>query len=261
MNTVTITEILGRAEQGMTRPFLCRADDGRLYYAKGRFAGLRSLCCEWVAGNLARAFGMPVPDFAIADVPTHLVEGSDRTDIRELGAGPVFASSRLEHAREITWEEAKDWHPDVRARVLLFDWLVKNEDRSLSALGGNPNLLVTAEREGEWDEDSRTKERANFHQCLWTFDFNLAFDPDFDENRFSGCHIFGNTIIPEALRAEFEGKMATALAQLPRIFASMPTEWLYVDGDESLPVQLDQTEVYSTLNRRLNDLDSYWLSL
>lgn len=258
---VTITEILSRSDQGMTRPFLCRADDGGLYYVKGRYAGLRSLCCEWVAGNLARVFGMPVPEFVIAEVPSHLVEGSERPDVRDLGAGPVFASSRLENAREITWQETKDWHIDGRARVLLFDWLVKNEDRSLSALGGNPNLLITAEQEGGWDEDGRTKERAYYHQCLWTFDFNLAFDPDFDAERFLGGHIFANTFIPEAIRAEFETRLPAALVELPRIFDRMPVEWLHMDGDESLPVQLDQNEVYSILKRRLTDLDAWGLTL
>jgi len=55
MNTpITITEILGRAEQGMTRPFVCRGDDWMTYYVKGAYAGLRSLCCEWVASAVAR---------------------------------------------------------------------------------------------------------------------------------------------------------------------------------------------------------------
>ena len=41
--TVGITEVIGRSSQGITRPFLCRADDGRLYYVKGNGAGRRAL--------------------------------------------------------------------------------------------------------------------------------------------------------------------------------------------------------------------------
>lgn len=166
--TVTIVEVLGRAEQGMTLPFLCRGDDDLLYYVKGRRAGLHSLCCEWIAGHLALALGLPLPHFAIAEVPEALVNGSDREDIWELGAGLVFASARLEAAREITWTEAQTCAAELKATVLLFDWWVHNEDRILSALGGNPNLLMTAEG-----------------NKMWVFDFNLAFDPDFSVDRFA----------------------------------------------------------------------------
>ncbi len=43
---ITITEVVGRAVQGMTRPFLCKAGFSD-YYVKGTYAGLDSLCCEW----------------------------------------------------------------------------------------------------------------------------------------------------------------------------------------------------------------------
>lgn len=45
---ITITEVLGRSEQGMTKPFLCVAEFAE-YYVKGAYAGKNSLCCEWVA--------------------------------------------------------------------------------------------------------------------------------------------------------------------------------------------------------------------
>ena len=44
--TITITEVVGRAVQGMTKPFLCKAGFFD-YDVKGAYAGLDSLCCEW----------------------------------------------------------------------------------------------------------------------------------------------------------------------------------------------------------------------
>ena len=258
---ITITEILGRSEQGMTRPFLCRADDGRLHYVKGRYAGQRSLCCEWVAGHLARALGLPVPDFDIAEVPRVLVDGSDREDIRDLGAGPAFASARTENAREITWSEAEEWPPEMRSRILLFDWWVQNEDRSLSALGGNPNLLINTEAEVGLVTPLHDRQRLVQHPCLWAFDFNLAFDPKFDASRFLDGHIFASTGIPDALRQEMEPRMKTALDGLSQLFGRLPDEWLYLDGDESLAVQLDQNNVYNTLNRPFADPGTFWTLL
>ncbi|MFN0080459.1 MAG: HipA family kinase [Prosthecobacter sp.] len=59
--TLAITEILGRSEQGMTRPFICRAG-ALIHYVKGRYAGQRSLCCEWIAGRAAQFLldGLPL---------------------------------------------------------------------------------------------------------------------------------------------------------------------------------------------------------
>ena len=49
---IQIVEIIGRSTQGITRPFICRGEDGHIYFVKGRGAGKRSLICEWIAGNL-----------------------------------------------------------------------------------------------------------------------------------------------------------------------------------------------------------------
>ncbi len=256
---ITITEILARSDQGITRPFLCRADDGGLYYVKGDYAGQRSLCCEWVAGHLARALELPVPDFDIADVPRVLVHGSDRDDIRELGVGPAFASARVEDSHEITWSETESFPADIRARILLFDWWVQNEDRSLSALGGNPNLLISSEAEVDDLSDHRHgRQRFVHHTCLWAFDFNLAFDPEFDATRFRQNHIFASVSIPEGLRMEMVPRMSEALSNLPQFFEGLPEEWLYLDGDESLPVQLDQNRVCAILKRPFADPESFW---
>lgn len=72
--TVQVVEVLRRSEQGMTRPFICRGDDGEIYFVKGVGAGRRSQICEWVAGKLASAFGLPIAPFRLLDVPEELIE-------------------------------------------------------------------------------------------------------------------------------------------------------------------------------------------
>lgn len=243
---VTIVEILGRSEQGMTRPFRCRGDDEKLYYVKGNYAGLNSLCCEWVAGNLAQAMGLPLPEFAIASVPESLVMASDRSDIRDLGAGLVFASERLEEAREITWLEACASHEEIMASVMLFDWWVHNEDRCLSALGGNPNLLMTAD--------------GSEHGKLWMFDFNMAFDPEFSRERFLENHVFAKRFggWPAGFREKVDPKMHLAINELNDFLASLPSEWLHLEGSEELPSNLDQDMVRSILSRPFLESDAFW---
>ena len=71
---VTIVEVKRRSRQGVTRPFYCRGDDDRWYWAKGNFAGKAALCYEWLAGRVAQEFKMrfdsaisaPTVDYGLA---------------------------------------------------------------------------------------------------------------------------------------------------------------------------------------------------
>lgn len=262
---ITINEVIGRSEQGMTRPFLCHADDWMTYYVKGAYAGKKSLCCEWVASGLANLLvheePLGLPRFRMAEVPLALVEGSARSDIRDLGACWVFASMRIEGGQELNWSAAQDWPDGTMAMVLLMDLWLQNEDRSLSPHGGNPNLLVEHipelpddDPEGAlWMDQPR-------REMLWVYDFNLAFDPNFNRERFFGAHVFGGMLKqwPDGFRERMEPRLQEALRRLPELFAELPAEWLHVDGDERLPVQLDLGRVTSVLNLPFTEPEIFW---
>jgi hypothetical protein len=55
-----------------------------------------------------------------------------------------------------------------------------------------------------------------------------------------------------------EARMRAALDQVRLIFAELPLEWLHLDGDESLPVQLDVENVVSALNLAFTDPATFW---
>ncbi len=270
MNTpITITDVMLRSEQGATRPFYCGADSGlgyrQIYCVKGAYAGKDSLCCEWVASRLANLLmegeALKLPPFRMAEVPEELIEFSARPDIRDLGAGHVFASLLIVSGQELTWSTAQGWPEKTMALLLLLDLWIQNEDRSLTELGGNPNLLVEQipplpddDPEGAlWKDEPR-------REMLWAYDFNLAFDSDFDRERFFGVHVFGKMLKqwPEGFREQMESLMKAALAEVPAIFAELPLEWLHVDGDESLPVQLDMKRVISALELPFTDPETFW---
>ena len=123
---------------------------------------------------MATDFGLPIAEYAIADVPDTLIALGVRTDLRkDLGSGFVFASRLVPHALELT-PTTRDLVPDnVAMDVLVFDWWLKNEDRHLTESGGNPNLL--------WDTSG---------EKLTVIDHNLAFDPDFNVVNFLDSHVF-----------------------------------------------------------------------
>ena len=85
--------------------------------------------------------GLPIPEIAIAEVPATLVRFSAMPDIADLGVGPAFASQAVEDAQELAFAALSRVPEQLRLQVLLFDWWVHNEDRTLNEYGGNPNLL------------------------------------------------------------------------------------------------------------------------
>lgn len=93
--SLTIVEIIKQADQGLSSPFLCRGDDGRLYFVKGKASGRASLWAEWLGGHLGRAFGLPIPPFCIADVPAALIPSGRKLAIMCLPNGAGKTTSRI----------------------------------------------------------------------------------------------------------------------------------------------------------------------
>lgn len=89
---------------------------------------------------------------------------------------------------------------DTRRRVLLFDWWVRNGDRTLFDFGGNPNLF--------W---------ANTTLGLIVLDFNLSFDNQLVEREFWGAHAFrmARSGWDGGFRAQAKAQMEATLSRLP----------------------------------------------
>ncbi len=232
--SVVIEEVLGRSDQGVTEPFICRGDDGVVYYVKGASAGRRSQVCEWVAAQLAAAFGLPVPVCVLAEVPAELIDVRVRPDIRDLGTGVVFASSRLSHVQELSLTTCARVPPGQALDVLVFDWWLRNGDRTLTDFGGNPNLL--------WDVGAGT---------LWAIDHNQAFDRGFSAEHFLACHVFRavwNRVYGDhEARHQYALRMKAALELLPVIRDSIPESWWWLDDD--LPAAVSWDEIEGVLQR------------
>lgn len=146
-----VTEVVGRSEQGATRPFFCYVDAGAghflLHCVKGAYAGKNSLCCEWVASRLAECWldgeDLSIPQFRQVRIVEELVESSARADIADLGEGLAFASLFV-LAQEITWTDAQRCSEEAMATLLPSALWLRNEDRSLSPKGGKPESFVGA---------------------------------------------------------------------------------------------------------------------
>ena len=118
--TLEVVEIIGRSEQGFTKPYICRCDDGEVYFVKGRSATRRGLINEWLCANLAAAFGLPIAPFAVAEVPQDLIEADLTGWLKDLGAGAVFASLKV-MGQELAASQVPNIPSNLRRDVLVFD--------------------------------------------------------------------------------------------------------------------------------------------
>lgn len=223
--SVEIIEIIDRSTQGITLPFICRSDDGKIYFVKGRGAGRRSLICEWVAGSLACALGLPVAPFAVVVIPQELIDLASRDDLSELGSGPAFGSCRRSVV-ELTVSHALDVAVELQRDILAFDWWVKNGDRTQTEVGGNPNLF--------WDVDSNG---------ILVLDHNQAFDPAFKACQFEELHPFRSQVQPifsdMMYREHYASRFEAAMTAWDDICNTIPMEWMYLDDECTIPLQFD----------------------
>lgn len=223
---VEIVEILDRSTQGMTLPFICRGEDKKIYFVKGRGAGRRSLVCEWIAGSLARNLGLPIAPFEVVSVSQDLIGLDSRSDLADLGEGLAFGSCRRSIV-ELTVVHQDQISAALQRDVLMFDWWIKNGDRTQTDVGGNPNLF--------WDVDN---------DSLLVLDHNQAFDPDFVPKVFEELHPFRahmDDIFSQMLeRDAYATRFVAAMATWDAICDTVPLDWWYLDQECTIPLEFDR---------------------
>lgn len=207
-----VDEVVGKIESGMTEPYRCRLEDDRLYALKGRQALSRGLIAEAVCAKLGHRLNLPIPDSAIASVDSDLIAASeDKGFGYAIGEGMAFASLWRDSTIPInrSWIERAD--RSTLARIYVFDHWVLNGDRTLTELGGNPNLLIDL-ASGE----------------LVVIDHNLAFSTDYDPTELE-VHACRQAWVDErqilVFNEQCRAAMEDSLTILPELFESLPREW------------------------------------
>ncbi|MEO8570402.1 MAG: HipA family kinase [Chloroflexota bacterium] len=224
MRTVIATRYVTPLREGGSLPGLVEADDDGLYVVKFRGAGQgpRALVAEWLAGELARAIGLPVPDLVGVEVDPTLGDAEPDEEIHDLfnasgglNVGMDFLPGALTFNPAAT--TARDViEPAFAADVVWLDALVTNPDRSPQ----NPNLLV-------------------WHGRPWLIDHGAALyihhtwrDPDVHARRpFEqiGKHV----LLPYADSIEAADRRHVARLDkelLTDIVAALPDAWLPDDA-------------------------------
>ena len=143
VRSVTATRYVTPLREGGSLPGLVEADDDGLYVLKFRGAGQgpRMLVAEIVAGELARALGLPVPELVLAELDPAIGRSEPDAEIQDLllaSEGTNLGLDFLPGSLPFSPAAGPPPDPGFAAEVVWLDALVTNVDRTAQ----NPNLLV-----------------------------------------------------------------------------------------------------------------------
>lgn len=140
----TATRYVQPLREGGSLPAVVETAEGGLFVAKFRGAGqgVKALLAELIAGLLARAAELPVPELALIDVLPEFGRTEPDPEIQDIlrGSRGLNVGMRyLDGAFNFDVRAAGEFvPPELGARIVWFDAFVTNPDRTAR----NPNLLI-----------------------------------------------------------------------------------------------------------------------
>lgn len=221
-------------------PAVVEGDDQGLYVLKFRGAGQgpKALVAEAIAGGLARALSLPVPEIVLMDLDPELARTEADPEIQDLiraSAGLNLGMDYLPGA--INFDPvAEQPDPELASRIVWFDAFISNLDRTAR----NPNMLIWHRRLILIDHGA-----ALYFHHGWNGDTSQAGKPF--------ALIREHVLLRWASRiAEVDTDMAQRLHAdtIAEIVAQVPDDWL--QGPDDFGAPSSQRAAYvDYLSRRL----------
>src|SRR4051794_21731788 len=216
LRTVRATRYVTPLREGGSLPAIVEADDDGMYVLKFRGAGQgpKALVAELVAGEIARAAGLPVPEIVFVQLDPELARTEPDPEIQDL----IRASAGLNLALDylpgsITFDPVVDKpEPDLASAVVWFDAYVTNVDRTPR----NTNLLM-------------------WHRRLWLIDHGAALYFHHDWQNYVERSRSPFPLIKEHVLLPFASALGEADARLSahlspdlirEVLSLIPDEWL-----------------------------------
>ncbi len=142
IRTVTATRYVTPLREGGSLPAIVEADDEGMYVLKFRGAGQgpKVLAAELIAGEIARAAGLPVPEIVFVQLDPDLARTEPDAEIQALIRASAGVNVALDFLPGAVMFDALAERPDplLAASIVWFDAYVSNVDRTAR----NANLLV-----------------------------------------------------------------------------------------------------------------------
>lgn len=225
LRTVRATRYVTPLREGGSMPAVVEGDEDGMYVLKFRGAGqgLKALVAELVAGELARAAGLPVPEIVRMELDPDMARTEPDPEIQHL----IRASAGLNLALDylpgsVAFDPvAEQPESSLASRVVWFDAFVTNVDRTAR----NTNLLI-------------------WHRNLWLIDHGAALYfhhavarpedwPARSADRFP--MVKDHVLLPFADHLpEADARMADWLSApglMEEVLTLVPDEWLSWEGE------------------------------
>jgi hypothetical protein len=215
--------------EGGSLPAVVEADDDGLYVLKFRGAGQgpKVLIAELVAGEIARALGLQVPEIVFMDLDAELARTEPDAEIQALIRASAGLNLALDYLPGSVTFDPVAQTPDaaLASRIVWFDAFVANVDRTAR----NSNLLV-------WHRAIRLID----HGAALYFHHDRATAVAHSGDAFR--HVKDHLLLPYASQlrevdAEFSARLGAAT--LNRIVAAVPASWLDADTEDHRAVYRD----------------------
>ena len=217
LRTVEATRYVMPLREGGSLPGLLEGNDDGLYVAKFRGAGQgpKALVAEVIAGELARALGLRIPELVLLGIDPQLANAEPDEEIQDLlakSAGTNLGVDFLPGA--LPFNPAVGPAPDAElaANIVWFDALVTNVDRTAR----NTNLLI-------------------WHENAWLIDHGAALYFVYPDTPTPGAERAAFALIKDHVLLPVAGSIMDADARLgPRVTPALvdqvldavPVVWL-----------------------------------
>ncbi|MET0293140.1 MAG: HipA family kinase [Steroidobacteraceae bacterium] len=206
--------------EGGSLPAIVEADDLGLYVLKFRGSGQgpKALIAEWIAGEIARALGLDVPEIVFATLDPELARTEADPEIQALIRASAGLNLALDYLPGSVTFDPVAWKPtaDLASRIVWLDAYVTNVDRTAK----NVNLLL-------WHGALRLID----HGAALYFHHDWAGAATRSQDAFE--RIRDHVLLPQASRiAEVDAELAAKLTPtvLRGIVDAIPAGWLEADG-------------------------------
>lgn len=221
IRTVIATRYIQPLREGGSVPAVVEADDGELYVMKfvGAAQGVKALIAELVAGEIARAVGLRLPEIVLIELDPVLGRSEPHPEIRDLiqaSAGLNLALRYLPSAFAYNPLLQPPLAVELASAIVWFDAYVTNVDRTAR----NVNMLL-------WQDE------------LWLIDHGAAlyFHHDWNDylerSRSPFAFIRQHVLIKLASQVrEADARLRPLLTEerIQQIVELIPAIWL---GDEN----------------------------
>lgn len=232
MRKVTATRYVTPLREGGSLPAIIEADDDGMYVLKfhGAGQGPKALIAELIAGEIARAVGLLVPEIVFVDLDAELARTEPDPEIQDL----IRASNGLNLALDylpgaVTFDPVVE-KPDAElaSSIVWFDAYVTNVDRTPR----NANMLM-------------------WHRRLWLIDHGAALYfhhtwNDYLERSRSPFPMIKDHILLRYARSlrEIDAKMTELITReiIEGIVKLIPDEWLF--GNSSFSGSNEYRDAY-----------------